>query len=125
MPHGHFHWNELMTQDAEGAKAFYSETIGWTFNDMPMPDGVYHVAMDGEKAVGGVFEMKGPEYKGEAAHWMSYLEVDDVDARVKKAVSAGAKIVRPAFDVPQVGRIALIEQPDGAKIGWITPADRS
>ena len=69
--------------------------------------------------------MKGPEHEGEAAHWMSYLEVDDVDARVEKALAAGAEIVRPAFDVPQVGRIALIEQPDGAKIGWITPANRS
>ena len=44
MTHGHFHWNELMTRDPEGAKSFYSQTIGWTFNDMPMPDGTYHVS---------------------------------------------------------------------------------
>jgi len=42
--HGHFYWNELMTRDAERDKKFYSETLGWTFEGMPMPDGTYWVA---------------------------------------------------------------------------------
>ncbi len=124
MPHGHFHWNELMTRDPEGVKTFYSQTIGWSFNDMPMPDGVYHVAMDGEQPVGGIFEMKGPDFEGMPEHWFSYLEVDDIDARLEKAVAAGAQVIRPAFDVPEVGRIAILEQPDGARIGWMTPANQ-
>jgi predicted enzyme related to lactoylglutathione lyase len=52
---------------------------------------------------------------------MSYLAVDDVDARVKNAVAAGAKLMRPIFDVPAVGRIAMLTEPGGAGIGWITP----
>ncbi|MEI9803684.1 MAG: hypothetical protein WDN48_03365 [Pseudolabrys sp.] len=55
---------------------------------------------------------------------MSYLAVDDVDARVKKAVAAGAKLMRPAFDVPGVGRIAHPYRTGGAGVGWITPANR-
>jgi predicted enzyme related to lactoylglutathione lyase len=54
--------------------------------------------------------------------WMPYLAVDDVDARAKKAVAAGARIMKPAFDVPGVGRIVILMEPGGAGIGWITPA---
>ena len=46
--HGHFHWNELLTRDVEGAKKFYGQTIGWTFDSMPTPDGcTYWIAMMG------------------------------------------------------------------------------
>jgi hypothetical protein len=55
---------------------------------------------------------------------MAYLAVDDVDARVKKAQTAGATLMRPIFDVPGVGRIAILREPGGAGIGWITPANR-
>ncbi|MCX7310337.1 MAG: hypothetical protein NTV56_01075 [Alphaproteobacteria bacterium] len=61
------------------------------------------------------------EYKDVPEAWMSYLAVDDVDARVKKALAAGAKLMKPAFDVPNVGRIAIITEPNGAGIGWMTP----
>jgi predicted enzyme related to lactoylglutathione lyase len=54
---------------------------------------------------------------------MPYIAVDDVDARAKKAVAAGAKIMKPAFDVPDVGRILILKEPGGAGIGWITPAN--
>jgi predicted enzyme related to lactoylglutathione lyase len=42
--HGHFHWNELLTKDVERAKRFYSDTIGWTYEGMPMPGGSYWIA---------------------------------------------------------------------------------
>jgi predicted enzyme related to lactoylglutathione lyase len=52
---------------------------------------------------------------------MPYLAVDDVDARVKTAIASGAQLMRPIFDVPHVGRIAILTEPGGAGIGWITP----
>jgi hypothetical protein len=122
--HGHFHWNELVTRDVEKAKKFYGDTIGWTFDGMPMPDGTYWVAKMGDQPVGGLFPIGGPQWEGVPEHWMSYLAVDDVDARVKKAVAAGAKVMRPAFDIPGVGRIAILTEPGGAGIGWITPVPR-
>jgi predicted enzyme related to lactoylglutathione lyase len=122
--HGHFHWNELVTRDVEKAKKFYGETIGWTFEGMPMPDGTYWVAKMGEQPVGGLFPIAGPQWEGVPEHWMSYLAVDDVDARVKKATAAGAKLMRPAFDIPGVGRIAILTEPGGAGVGWITPVPR-
>jgi uncharacterized protein len=120
--HGNFYWNELMTRDAEKAKKFYSASIGWTFDAMPMENGTYWVAKMGDKAVGGIFPMSGPEFDAVPENWMSYLAVDDVDARLNKATAAGAKVMREPFDVPMVGRIAVIQEPGGAVVGWITPA---
>ena len=54
--------------------------------------------------------------------WFAYLAVDDVDARVAEATAAGAELMRPIFDVPGVGRIAILKDPTGAGLGWITPA---
>ena len=122
--HGHFHWNELVTRDVEKAKTFYASTIGWTFDGMPMPDGTYWVAKMGDAFVGGLFPISGPQWEGVPEHWMSYLAVDDVDARVKKATAAGAKLMRPTFDIPGVGRIAILTEPGGAGVGWITPVPR-
>jgi uncharacterized protein len=121
--HGHFHWNERLTGDVERAKRFYMDTIGWTFESMPMDDGAtYWVAKIGDQPVGGIFPTGRPGFEGVPECWMSYLAVDDVDARVKKAVAAGAKLMRPIIDVAGVGRIAILTEPGGAGVGWITPA---
>jgi uncharacterized protein len=119
--HGSFYWNELMTRDVEKAKKFYGGTIGWTFDGMPMPDGTYWVAKMGDKPVGGLFSLSSPQFDGVPESWMSYLAVDDVDARANKATAAGAKLMRPIFDVPGVGRIAILTEPGGAGVGWMTP----
>jgi predicted enzyme related to lactoylglutathione lyase len=111
-----------MTRDAEKAKAFYGQTLGWTFDPMPMPDGTYWVAKMGDNYIGGIFPLTGPQFDGVPEGWMSYIAVDDVDARTKKAEAAGATLMRPIFDVPDVGRIAILREPGGAGIGWMTPA---
>jgi len=79
--------------------------------------------MDGEP-VGGLFDISGHDFQGVPESWMAYIAVDDVDARVAKAVKAGAKVMKPAFDVPGVGRIAMLMEPGGAGIGWMTPAQQ-
>ena len=120
--HGTFYWNELMTRDVEGAKRFYKGTIGWGFDAMPTPDGgTYWLATSGGRPAAGIFELTSPHYDGVPEGWMPYLAVDDVDKRLAKAVKAGAKLMKPIFDVPGVGRIAIVLQPGGAGIGWMTP----
>ena len=110
--HGTFHWNELMARDIAAAKKFYADTIGWTYDGMPTPDGkTYWVAKMGDQPVAGLFDISGPDYKGMPDGWMPYLAVDDVDARAKKAVAAGARMMKPAFDVPGVGRIVILMEP--------------
>jgi len=112
-----------MTRDVARAKKFYADALGWSFEAMPMDGGTtYWLAkMDGEP-VGGLFDISGPEYKGVPESWIPYIAVDDVNARVKKATKAGAKVMKPAFDVPGVGRIVILLEPGGAGIGWMTPA---
>jgi hypothetical protein len=120
--HGNFYWNELLTRDAERAKRFYEQTIGWTYNAMPMEGGAtYWVATLGGKPIAGIFPTNRPGFEAIPEAWMSYLAVDDVDARVKKATAAGAKLMRPIFEVPKVGRIAILTEPGGAGVGWMTP----
>jgi predicted enzyme related to lactoylglutathione lyase len=75
----------------------------------------------GGHPVAGLFSTNRPGFEQLPEAWMSYLAVDDVDARVKKAVAAGAKLMRPIFDVPHVGRIAILTEPGGAGVGWMTP----
>lgn len=122
--HGTFHWNELMTRDVARAKKFYADTLGWTFDAVPMPGGkgTYWLAKINEEPVAGIFDISAPEFGPVPESWMAYIAVDDVDARTKKAVAAGAQLMKPIFDVPGVGRIAILLEPGGAGIGWITPA---
>jgi len=120
--HGNFHWNELMSRDVERAKKFYQNTIGWSFDAMPMENGQYWIAKIGDKPVAGIFPLTSPHFDGVPEGWMSYLAVDNVDARTAKAIAAGAKLMRPIFDVPNVGRIAILTEPGGAGVGWITPS---
>jgi predicted enzyme related to lactoylglutathione lyase len=122
--HGKFYWNELMTRDAERAKKFYADTLGWTYDAMPMGGGAtYWLAKSGDEMVGGIFDIGAPEFAGVPESWMAYIAVDDVDARVAKAVKAGAKVMKPAFDVPGVGRIVILMEPGGAGVGWMTPSN--
>ncbi len=120
--HGTFYWNELMTRDAEKAKAFYGATLNWTFEAMAMPEGgTYWLGKVGDKPVGGIFAMDGPEFEGVPEHWFAYIAVDDVDASIAQAEAAGGTL-RRVFDVPNVGRIAILQDANGAGIGWMTPA---
>src|SRR5690349_6767565 len=112
MSHGKFCWNELNTRNLKRVKKFYADTLGWTYEDMPMAGGgTYTIAKMGGENVGGMFDTSDPSYKDVPEAWLPYVAVDDVDARVKKALKAGGKIMKPAFDIPGVGRIAILVEP--------------
>ncbi len=122
-PHGRFYWNELMTDDVEKAKAFYEATLGWRFDAMPMDGGeTYYVAMlDGEPVAGMMDKsMLPPEVP---SHWFSYINVDDVDARLEKLKAHEGRVLREPFEVPGIGRIAIVADPTGAPMGWMSAVD--
>ena len=87
MGHGNFAWHELYTRDVEAAKAFYAATVGWTFEGMPMPhqNRTYWIAKAGRKPVAGILDMRGIVPDTDPPHWLSYLEVDDVDRCVPRS----------------------------------------
>ena len=122
--HGTFYWNELLARDVAAAKKFYADTLGWSFDAMPMDGGVtYWIAKMDDQPVAGIFDISGPGYEEVDEGWMPYIAVDNVDQRLKKAVKAGATVIKEPFDVPGVGRIAMLVEPGGAGVGWMTPAD--
>ena len=123
-PHGVFHWNELMTRSVDEAKAFYGATLGWQYEAHPMAQGgTYTLCKAGGTMVAGLFEMKaGAGFDGVPDHWFAYIAVDDIDARLARVEAAGGEIARAPFDVPGVGRFAVVKDSTGAFIGWITPA---
>ena len=121
--HGYIYWNELMTHDVEKAKAFYGALVGWTFSEMPMSGGTYWLFMpDGaDRPAGGMMEVQpGPDWPTDL--WFAYLAVSDVDAAVARVEGAGGTVLRPPWDIPGVGRIAIVRDPTGAVLGWMTPA---
>lgn len=124
MSHGSIHWSELVSADVEGSKKFFTEICGWTINEMPMPNGPYNICMVGEQPVAGIMGVEQIEADHEIMpHWMTYLAVDDVDAETRKVTGMGGTVVREPFDVPGVGRIAIVADPGKAVVGIMTPAE--
>jgi uncharacterized protein len=117
---GAFSWNELMTPDPEVALAFYTALFGWNVQKMPMPGGEYHVVRVGDTSVGGVMAIP-PAAKagGMPPNWGSYVTVADVDATARQAAALGGKVVHGPQDIPGVGRMAVIIDPQGAALNVI------
>jgi predicted enzyme related to lactoylglutathione lyase/uncharacterized protein YndB with AHSA1/START domain len=115
---GEFSWNELLTSDEAGAKKFYSAVFGWQTADFPGAGVKYTLWKNLGADVGGL--MKRPK-EDMPPHWLGYVTVADVDATTKKASEAGGQVCMTPFDVPTVGRIAVIQDPQGAAIGLFQP----
>lgn len=117
--HGAFSWNELMTHDVAGAKAFYGELLGWELRDEQNPEMTYTVIKAGDKDVGGLMAIP-DNVKGAPSMWGAYVTVDDVDKQIIHAEKLGGKVVLPPKDIPNVGRFAVISDPQGAMLTLIT-----
>lgn len=119
---GVFSWNELMTRDVAGAKAFYTGLLGWTIEDKPMPGMgmTYTLVKVGDTPVGGIMPMPPEAGQDMPSVWGSYVNVDDVDASAKKAVELGGTVYKEPADIPGVGRFCVIGDPQGAFLALIT-----
>jgi uncharacterized protein len=119
--HGQFSWNELLTTDPGAATKFYSELFGWTTQDFPMPDFTYTIVKHSGTDMGQGGIMPIPAHaKGMPPTWFSYVTVDNADATAKQAEKLGGKIMLGPQDIPEVGRFAVIQDPQGAAICIIT-----
>ncbi|MFO1039386.1 MAG: VOC family protein [Geminicoccaceae bacterium] len=121
--HGSFYWNELMTTEPEKAAQFYAALTGATVDPMPMAFGTYHVLKKDGVPLGGIMAMP-PDAPPMPNHWFSYMAVDDADEAVTRVRELGGAIYKEPFEVPDVGRIAVIADSTGAALGIITPVPR-
>ena len=128
---GEIWWTELQSRDPEKARTFYKKVVGWkpfvaAMGDMQRKakrgEPSYTIFNAGDQPASGAFRMDGPEMEGVPPHWFTYIAVDNVDAACRKVGKAGGNVVRPPFDVPGVGRIAIIQDTEGAMVGLGTPA---
>ena len=115
-PPGAFCWLELHTTDQNTAKTFYGSLFAWTPQDMPMgPNDFYTIfKLQGRDAAAACTLRPEQRSQGVPPNWMIYITVENVDASVAKAQQLGGKILAPAFDVMEAGRMAVVQDPTGA-----------
>jgi predicted enzyme related to lactoylglutathione lyase len=122
-PQGDYIWYELMTPDSEGTKAFYDAVVGWEIGEAVPEFAGYRMIGRKDGGFGGGILPITDEMKQHGARptWLGYIHVSDVDASTQAIEKAGGKILMPAFDIPSVGRIAMVADPQGAPFYVMKP----
>ena len=119
---GRFIWHELFSPDPKTALAFYAELFGWKSAEVDMgPSGKYTILKAGAKDVGGAVPADGA--KAIPAHWNVYFTSRDADATAKKVEGLGGKVLMKPENIPNVGRFAVLADPQGASFSVLAPAD--
>ena len=118
---GEISWNELITTNTQAAANFYGKLFGWqatpfTPEGAPASSPPYNLfKLDpNSMGVGGMMQAMKPEMPSQ---WLPYVVVDNVDAALAKAVKLGAKTCVPVMSIGEIGRIAVIQDPQGATVG--------
>ena len=123
-PDGVFSWIDLSTTDIAAAQQFYSGLFGWEVDETPIADsGTFYTnfRLDGYTVAGGGQMMPEMIEAGAPPVWISYVNVDDIDAAAARATEAGGVVFMPPMDVLDVGRMALVQDPTGAPFGMWQP----
>jgi predicted enzyme related to lactoylglutathione lyase len=113
---GTFSWADLATTDQAAAKDFYAGLFHWEAEDMPMGEGVSYSMMrlDGMDVAAIAPQPQQQREAGVPPLWNSYVTVESADAAAEQAGNLGATVHAPPFDVLDVGRMAVIQDPQGA-----------
>jgi uncharacterized protein len=112
-------WIDLASTDATGARDYYSKLFGWKAEPEKDPAaGGYAIARLGGKDVAGIGGTQDPN---SPSAWMVYIGTRDADSVAKKIEAEGGKVIAPPFDVMDVGRMAVFQDPTGAIISAWQP----
>ena len=124
-PNGNFFWCELNTWNPEQAMTFYREAAGWVYERIDNQDGEgdYWLCMADGVPVAGILTYTSPRFDGYKDVWIPYIAVEDVDQKVAAGLAAGATIRREPWELPNVGRVAMLNSSEGAVIALITLID--
>jgi predicted enzyme related to lactoylglutathione lyase len=110
-----FCWVELLTSDANAAQAFYGEVMGWTCTSPGHVDRDYRIFTHEGAGVGGLMPLpEEAKAMGARPSWFGYIASPDVDADVDALLASGGKVLRPAETLPNIGRFAVVADPQGA-----------
>jgi len=115
-------WNELITTDERKAGSFYERVFGWKPEPMPGDPGrTYTIFSMGTTKVAGMMTAE-PEMNLKQPHWLIYFAVDDCDRAATKAGQLGGMVKMQPTDIPNIGRFAVIRDPQGAWFAILQPA---
>jgi predicted enzyme related to lactoylglutathione lyase len=117
---GKFCWHELMTSDQTAAAGFYSQLFGWQFEKSPNPAHNYTLIKVGGQPVGGMMDQP-PQCKAMAPAWGLYVNVASADETAAKARKLGGKVFAGPQDIPDIGRFAVLQDPQGAVFMILQP----
>ena len=120
---GSFCWWSLMTKDVEKANGFYQQLFDWTLSEMDIPgeeNSTIYTAGNG--GFGNPVPLEN-DFPG-PSHWITYIAVSDVNETCDRVKKLGGKVCVPAFDIPTVGRTAVITDPVGAAFHIFTPENK-
>jgi predicted enzyme related to lactoylglutathione lyase len=115
---GRFIWHELLTNDTAAAAAFYPKVVPWRTQPSSMPG--YTLWMAGQTQIGGLMTLP-PDAAGSPPHWLIYVGTPSVDATCGQAQGLGARVLKVPADIPNVGRFAVLSDPQGATFALFTP----
>jgi predicted enzyme related to lactoylglutathione lyase len=115
---GKFVWHELMTSDATAAAAFYPKVLPWRTAPSNMPG--YTIWMAGQTQIGGLMAQPA-EQSSAQPHWLVYIGTPNVDSTCTQAQALGAKLCKAPSDIPNVGRYAVLADPQGATFAVFSP----
>ncbi len=113
-------WPELNCHDVRAAIAFYGRTASWRFQEVRLDDGSsYWLALQGGRPLCGIHPLDPVMHAGIVPHWMNHAVVADLDEALRAAQFRGGKVLRPVYQVPGLGRLAVIVDGCGALLGFM------
>ncbi len=116
-------WYELMTTDPSAAEKFYDNVVGWSSSPFPSSPQPYTVfKRSGDVQVAGL--MKTPDGMNMPPFWSMYVAVPNLDEAVTHIKRLGGSELSGIIDVPTVGRMQMLKDPQGAAFYIIQPTPR-
>ena len=116
---GKFVWRDLVTEDPDSVKPFYAALFGWQFEEGRALGAPYTLVKSGGQYIAGISKTRRPQPQQPVSQWLSFMSVADVDRAVEQTRSAGGSLVAGPLDLPNVGRGAVVLDPDGAPLGLL------
>jgi predicted enzyme related to lactoylglutathione lyase len=122
-PTGRFCWYELMTTDPGAAPGFYAAVTGWGTQAWEGGSMPYTMWMNGENPIGGIMELPEEARAGGAPpHWLAYVSTATIEETTEKAKELGGTVLHGPMELPEVGTITVIQDPQGAVFCAFQPA---
>jgi predicted enzyme related to lactoylglutathione lyase len=114
---------DLGTSDTAAAKRFYTGLFGWTVEDRPMGNGAFYTMLfSGGRSVAALYQQDSQQQAmGIPPNWLSYISVESADRSAALAGKLGGTVLMEPFDVLDVGRMAMIQDPTGAVVALWEP----